>query len=412
MRVVMAANWWYRRGGLGAVMLDEATELGSRGHEVIPFAAAHPDNLATPWSTYFPAFTETAADGRGMSATERVRAAVDLVHDRAAGQAFGRLLDDVRPDLVHFHNPTRQLSPSVIGVAVKHDIPVLLTLHDYSVICPQGFLLKGGTVPCSPPNCVRGNTIHAVTNRCVHGSLAASGVASVEHLIHRALGSYTRRVTRFLAPSRFIAATVADAGVADARVTLLANGIRPGPEPGPLPTAGGHILYTGRLVHEKGVADLLAAARGMPEIPVVVAGDGPLRERLEAERSANVTFVGQRDPVELDALRDRAVAVVSPSIWFENAPLAVLEAMRAGRPVIATAIGGQPELLEGGCGILVAPGDVDGLAAAIRRLWNDRTEAAALGRTGRTRLRERYSLDGHIDGLLRIYGEVAGPRPN
>jgi len=408
MRLVMVANWWYRRGGLGAVMLDEATELSSRGHEVIPFASAHPDNLATPWSSYFPPFTETAEAGRGMGPATRVRAAVDLVHDRRSARAFGLLLDEVRPDLVHLHNPSRQLSPSVVGAAIERGIPVLLTLHDYALICPQGLLLKAGKVPCAPPNCVRGNTVHAVANRCVHDSLAASGVAALEHLIHRALGSYTRRVARFIAPSQFIAGAVGDVGIVRSRLTVLPNGIRPGPEPGPLPRDGGHILFTGRVVHEKGIADLLAAARSLPEVPVVIAGDGPLRERLETESPSNVTFIGQRDPAELDRLRNDAVAVVSPSIWFENAPLAVLEAMRAGRPVIATAIGGQPELLEGGGGVLVRPGDIDGLAAAIQRLWSDRAEADRVGRIGRALLGARYSLDGHVDGLLRVYEEVVG----
>jgi len=296
----------------------------------------------------------------------------------------------------------------VIGEARGRGIPVVLTLHDYALICPQGQLLKGGRVACQPPKCVRGNMIHAVLNRCVHDSALVSTVAATEHLVHRALGSYTRRVSRFIAPSRFVAESVAAAGIRRERVALLANGIEPGTEPRPLPGTGGSVLFTGRLAREKGVHDLLEAARRLPDVPFIVAGDGPQRIVQSTAAPPNVTFVGHLDSTALEDLRATAVAIVSPSTWFENAPIAVLEAMRAARPVVATAIGGQPELLAYGGGVLVEPGDVAAPAAAVDRLWRDRTEAAELGRQGRAALVARYGLQRHLDGLLAVYDEVVG----
>lgn len=149
MRIVMAANWWYRRGGLGAVMFDEARGLESRGIEVIPFAAAHPQNEATPWSRFFPTFTETAQAGALMSPLARAATAFNLVHDREAARSFARLVDEIRPDVLHLHGPSRQLSPSIIAVAVRHRIPVVITLHDYALICPN----RGG--------CSRAKSRHA-----------------------------------------------------------------------------------------------------------------------------------------------------------------------------------------------------------------------------------------------------------
>lgn len=406
MRVVMAANWWYRRGGLGGVMLDEAGGLEARGHEVVPFAAAHPQNEATPWSRYFPRFTETAQAGAGLSLAARASAALDLVHDREAARRFEQLIADVHPDLLHLHGPSRQLSPSIVAVAVRRRIPVVVTLHDYGLICPQGLLLKGGVEACRPPNCVRGNVLHAVTNRCVKQSTTASAIAAVEHLIHRATGAYTRRATRLIAPSRFVAEVVTGAGVDPRRVAVLPNGIEPGPAPRSLPDKGRHFLFAGRLAREKGLPALIEAARRLPAARFVVAGDGPLRPWLDDEAPPNVSLVGHQRPQELEALRHGAVGVLSPSIWYENAPLTVLEAMRAARPVIATDIGGQPELLASGGGLLVPPGDAAALAGAIKRLWVDRSEATAIGQAGRQALLDRYSLDRHLDGLLAIYEDV------
>jgi glycosyltransferase involved in cell wall biosynthesis len=406
MRIVMAANWWYRRGGLGAVMLDEADGLVARGHEIIPFAAAHPENLPTTWDTYFPPFVETSTGGRELALAERVTAALDLIHDRRAATSFERLLTTVQPDVVHLHGPARQLSPSIVGVAVRLKVPVVMSLHDSSLICPQGLLLRGGTTPCVPPNCNRGNVTHAVTNRCLQDSAVVSAVGAVEHLVHRAFGSYTRRTDRFITPSQFLARTVVEAGVAAQRVVVLPNGINPGREPSPLPFEGGHVLYAGRLSREKGLPHLLAAAARLTDVPFVLAGDGPDRAMLEASAPPNVSFVGHLGSSALAEQREGAVVAVSPSTCYENAPLAVLESMRSARPVVATDIGGQPELLRTGGGLLVPDADPVSLATAIDRLWRDRDAAARMGREGRAALVARYSLDRHLDGLLGIYGAV------
>ncbi len=406
MRVLMAANWWYRRGGLGAVMLDEAAGLTERGHEVIPFASAHPQNLSSPWSRFFPPFTETAEGGLGLGPFRRATAVIDLIHNRTASRLFGQLLDTARPDIVHLHNPSRQLSPSVVGAAVRRRIPVVMTLHDYALICPQGFLLKGNRAPCGPPNCVHGVVIHAVANRCVKDSVLLSGVAATEHLIHRAAGSYVRRASRFIAPSRFLAQTVAHAGIDRRRIVFLPNGLRPGPEPEAPPTEGGHILFAGTLARAKGVGTLLDAARLTPTIRYVVAGDGPDGADLRSGAPENVEFVGHQDPGPLERLRAMAVAVAAPSLGFENAQLAILEAMRSGRPVVTTAIGGQVELLEEGGGILLPVADATALAGALQQLWSDRSMASEMGRAGRRSAVDRFDLDRHLDGLLEIYREV------
>jgi glycosyltransferase involved in cell wall biosynthesis len=394
-------------------MLDEVRALEGRGNEIIPFASSHPANLPTPWSGYFPEFRETADLGDSMSFRKKASTAVGLIHNRDVGAVFGRLLDDTRPDVIHLHNAVRQLSPAILRSARSRRVPVVMTLHDYSLICPQGQLLKGERVPCVAPNCVHGNPLPAVLNRCIRRRLIASAVASVEHGIHRATKAYSSWVQLMLAPSRFIEAAVTAGGYDARRIRYLPNGIDPGEDPPPVPASGGSILYAGRLVREKGLDVLLDAARLIPEIPIVVAGDGALRQALEAAAPGSVSFVGQRSPDELKLLRADAVAVVSPSIWYENAPLTVLEAMRDGRPAVVSAIGGQTELVGSDTGIAVPARDARALADAISLVWRDRAMANEMGRAGRARLLESFTLAAHISALEAIYLEAVDgcPRP-
>jgi len=400
------ANWWYRRGGLGAMMLDEAAELERRGHEVVPFVANHPNNLHTPWSRYFPESFNTADLGAGMSIIEKSRAMARLIHNRAATDLFTALLDEVRPDLVHLHNAVRQLSPAILQPASRRGLPVVITQHDYALICPQGQLMKGGTRPCTPPNCSRGNPVPALAYRCIRGRFVPSAVAATEYAVHRLRQAYTGPDRWLLAPSHFAERTLLAAGFPSPRIRHLPNGVEPGPNPTAVPRTGGHILFAGRLVREKGLGVLLASARLLPDIPIVVAGDGLLKDSLRTEAPDSVRFVGEQTQDELRQLRASAVAVVSPSVWFENAPVTVLEAMRDGRPAIVTDIGGQPELVDEGTGMVVAPGNVPELANAISALWQDRALAERLGQAARARLVSQYTLEQHTDALETIYGEA------
>ena len=340
-----------------------------------------------------------------MSNSERARTAANIIYNTQAGRLFGRLLDDVGPSVVHLHNAARQLSPSIVREARRRNIPVVITAHDYSLICPQGRLFKGDRVACETPNCVRGDVWHAVVNRCVKGSLAASTLAATEHLIHRSLGMYTG-CERIIAPSKFLAHRFIAAGISRERIVVLPNGIAPGPDPPLVPSTGGQILFSGRIAREKGLDTLIDAAARLPEVPFVIAGDGPEASRLRGNAGPNVRFVGHRAPAELRDLLVASVAVTLPSKWYENAPISLLEAFRSGRPVIASTIGGHPEMLAAGGGILVRPGDADDLALAINRLWNDRAAAQRLAIDGRSNLVQHYSLGQHVDRLLQVYARV------
>ena len=404
MRIVVANKFWYRRAGAERVMLDEVAWLEAAGHTVAHFSTTHPDNEPSAWSDYFVPYLEIGPDG-GLSLAGKAVAAGRMFHSPEARRRFDRLLADFRPDVVHIHGIHRQISPSILAAARDRGVPVVQTLHDLNHICPEDLLLRGGVEPCEPRLCGELWYGACVTHRCVRHSAGASALAAAEVTWQRLRRVYERGIARFISPSRFHAQQMARGGWT-VPTTILPNAV---------PLAAGHrppgsgFAVIGRLAREKGieVAVRAACAEGLP---LTVAGEGPLGERLRAEYP-QVTFTGRLDGPGVAALVARSRGVLVPSLTFENAPMAVLEPMSAGVPVVASAIGGIPEQVTDGIdGLLVPPGDEGALASAMRRLAEDDELVGRLGAASRETIARRFCPERHLEGLVAVYREVGAGR--
>lgn len=405
MRILVANKFWYRRGGLERVMFDEVEWLEAAGHEVAHFSTSHPDNEPSPWSGYFVPYLEIGPES-ALGAADKARAAVRMFSNGEAARRFARLVDEFRPDVVHVHGIHRQISPSVLAVARARGVPVVQTLHDYHHICPANVLLRPDGSVCDPRACGTLSYGAAVRYRCVQGSLAASALSAAETSFQRVRRIYERTIDRFIAPSRFLATLMADAGWR-VPTTVVPNAVRPGACARADATAG--FLYAGRLSPEKGVDVLLEAARAAG-VAATIAGGGPIAWSL-AERFSEARFTGHLTAEEVAALACDARAVVVPSVCFENAPMSVVEAMAVGVPVVASRLGGIPELLDDGVeGLLVPPGDVASLAAALGRLASDEALARSMGEAGRRRARRDFAPEVHLQRLLEVYDGVIAAR--
>lgn len=401
MRVLVANKFWYRRGGLERVMLDEIAWLEHAGHEIAHFSTTHPANDASPWSDYFVPYLELGSEG-GLSTGEKLTAAARMFVNYDAKRRFARLLADFRPDIIHVHGIHRQISPSILDAALRVGIPVVQTLHDYHHLCPADVLLRRGETVCEPRRCGRYCYGAAVRGRCVRGSFAASALSAAETSFQRIRHAYERGVTRFISPSIFLSQKMATGGW-DMPCDIVPNAV---PVAGAW-RGGGYALFAGRLSREKGVTTFLEAAE-RTRIRVVVAGEGPLEAELR-RRFDSAEFLGRVDGATVQRLIEESLACVVPSILYENAPMSVLEPMAAGAPVVASAIGGIPELINDGVsGLLVHPGDSADLARALSRLRDDRECAERLGGAARERVRNRFSPEGHVAGLLQTYEAAMG----
>jgi glycosyltransferase involved in cell wall biosynthesis len=367
VKVALVTNFWYLRGGLEAVMFAERDGLDARGHETAGFAAAHPLNEAAAYADLFPAVTEHGDVGRGMSPGAKAVATVRQFANLDAARAFGRFIDAFQPDVVHQHGTSRQLSPSVLELAARRGVPTVMTIHDYSLRCPAGTLSRIGEPECVTVSCAGHRYDRAVRFRCVHGSRAASALAATELLVARALRRYERAVDTFVVPSDYLGMRMRESGLPARRLHVLPNAIADGaPSPQPASRASS-ILVIGRLVPTKGFDVVIEAARVRPDIRWVIAGDGPERGALEQRAVGldNVTFAGHLDAHGLSRRLADARAVAVPSTWPEPFGMVVLEAWRAGRPVIVSDRGALPDIVRDGLdGIVVEPGDPEALVAA------------------------------------------------
>jgi len=270
-----------------------------------------------------------------------------------------------------------------------------MTLHNYRLICLPSTLLRKGRV-CE--DCLGRLPWRGVVHRCYRGSAAASASLATSIGVHRALGTY-ERVDLYLAVSEFMRTKHIEMGIAPERVVTKSNfawstARRDGP--------GDYFVFAGRLSPEKGVWPLLAAWRHLT-LPLLVVGDGPDRDALQASAPKSVAFRGALAPDEMPALLARARALIVPSLWYEGAPRILLEAYAAGVPVLASRIGALPELVEhGASGLLFPPNDVEALAAGVTRLADD-GESERLGEGAWQLWRERFTPERGLKELEACY---------
>lgn len=399
MKVLVANNYYYLRGGCERVMFNDIEALTASGIDVVPFSAADPANVATDYSSFF----TPGADIRATNPVRRGEAAVDAIHCRRTADAFAAILNSTQPDVIHCHNIYGRLSTSILGIAKEHGIPAVLTVHDYKVVCPSYLMLKKGK-PCSA--CIDGGYYRCAVNRCHKGQLAASVVYAIEAYYARLTGHYGA-ISAFLCPSKFIADLLRQSGIAQERVVYHPNSVDPDAY---TPSyQGKYVLYVGRLSHEKGLLTLVKAMLGT-NIPLRIAGTGPMEgnvREMATQRGESVVLEGHCEGGRLAELYRNAAFVVVPSEWYENAPMAVLEAFAYGKPVIGTRIGGIPELItEAEHGYLVDCEAPEQLRTAVRRLWEDRNAQERMGRNARKLIEARFAQKTRTASLLNIYESI------
>ncbi|MGA9584260.1 MAG: glycosyltransferase family 4 protein [Terracidiphilus sp.] len=397
MRIATANNYYYLRGGSERVLLDEERCLRTRGHTVIPFSSRRPENEPAETEKFF--VPARRIDSYGW---RKIPDIASVIHNFAAGQSFGRLLDTFHPDLVHAHNIYGTLTTAILVAARSHGIPTVMTAHDTKMICASYLCLDHGHV-CEA--CAGANFYHCALRRCHNRGLAASCVYTAEAYFNSWLKRYDS-LHSLITPSRFLKALLEKYGV-QTQIEVIPNGVDTRTI-APRFSTGKYALYAGRLSAEKGILTLIQASKAS-QVPLRIVGDGPIRREAEkmAGGCANIRFEGYLRGAELNALFRDSAFLVTPSEWYENAPMSVLEAFAYGKSVLGANIGGIPELVRPGeTGELFSSGDIEELAICMQRMWSSRNELVDLGRNARGVVEKEYSLDLHCDRVERLYEHI------
>jgi len=225
---------------------------------------------------------------------------------------------------------------------------------------------------------------------------------------NRTLFDYTQYIEMFISPSQFLADQVIRSGISRDRVINLSNFLTDVDTTVPNFQHQGYFTYIGRLSYEKGLFTLIDAFRLTPEARLRIAGDGPLKEQLmnyTVEKGIqNIDFLGHLNRSEIDKLLSNAMAIIIPSEWYENQPMTIIEAFAHGKPVIASNIGGIPEMvIDGVNGYLFNPGDSKALASILRNLSDHEEKLETLGKAAHSYATSHYHSQKHLTELTNLY---------
>jgi glycosyltransferase involved in cell wall biosynthesis len=297
-------------------------------------------------------------------------------------------------EVVHCHNLFPVLSPAVLRAASGEGAAVVMTLHNYRLLCLPATFIRDGRV-CE--DCLGRTPWPGVVHACYRDSTLGSAALATSLSLHNAFHTFDR-VTKYLAVSRFVRRKYVEAGWPDDRIEVKSNFAWKSPRrEGP----GRYFLYLGRLSPEKGIATLLSAWR-RSSARLLVVGDGPTAGALKAEAPPNVQFRPTVSPAEVPALIREARALLLPSVCYEAQPRVILEAYAAGVPVLASDLGALPEAVPPESGLLVAPGHAGAWAAAVDKLLDDR-ESERLGQGAWRVWRDRFSPERALQNLEDAY---------
>jgi glycosyltransferase involved in cell wall biosynthesis len=340
----------------------------------------------------------------------KVSAAVEAIWSRRSCRRLSEAIRSNQIEICHFHNTFPLISPAAYYAAQRLGVPVVQTLHNYRIMCPNALLMRQGQI-CE--DCVGRQIVWpGAVRKCYRNSYAASFAAAAVISTHHLLGTWSRQVNRYIALTEFARNKFVQGGLPAEKISVKANFVDP--DPGRGPGDGGYALFVGRLSPEKGIGTLLEAwdSYGL-EAPLRIAGNGPLADQVRetASRNANVQWLGEISRSEVLAQMRGASFLVCPSTWYESFGLIIVEAFATGLPVIASDLGALSELIvHEQTGLLFRPGDARDLVAKVRwaLTYPDRIDDMRL--RARRQYETHYTADRNYVELNAIYDSVLPTR--
>ena len=393
MRVLLVNKFYYQRGGDCTAVLNTEKLLKGKGHDVAVFSMQHANNIHSDWKNYFPEEVHFSFPGFFKKAS----AAMRIFHSQDVFKQFSKLVADFKPDVIHLHNIHSYISPLVAKIANDKGIRVVWTLHDYKLVCPVYTCLRDGNI-CE--ECFH-NKRSVIKHKCMKNSNIASIIAYME-ACYWSRKKLTKITNVFISPSAFLKSKMTEAGYLPEQIEVLPNfmpqSITPATE------KEDYYCYAGRLSAEKGIDTLLEAAGQLP-YPLKIIGGGPLLDIYRKKyKLSNIEFTGQMAPEELYPIVQKSRFLVIPSVWYENNPFSVIEALCMGTPAIGARIGGIPELIEEDKnGYLFTPGDVSELRDKINLCFSD-SVAFNYGKIADAAY-NKFSSEAFYNKLIRIYDQ-------
>lgn len=397
MKVLLANKFGFTTGNVENLLSPHDNGQSREGNQLLEFMAQSPADPSSAWSE--PAHGKAASVDRGTGGWS-LRSILQYQNSkREEVQEVSRIIAREKPDIAHLHNLEQSRLPAMLPPLKKAGVKVVLSLHDYTLLCPSKYMRGNGGI-CSL--CAGKNFWRATALRCANQSFAQSLMLSATAYYHKAVQS-CEKIDCFITPSRFMADMLKKNRLSHARVEVLPYCIDTQAHH-PSVIDEGYILFVGRLSRESGIDTLLRAHNKLDRKVVLrVVGTGPLYDELHREYP-KAEFWGAVSEKLLGNLIDRAGFVVVPSEWYENCSPVMLRAMAAGKPLIGANIGGISEfidnestgfLFETGCSLL--------LRQKMEMLLIDKKLRYAMGQAARCKAEQEFSAVSYKRRSLEIY---------
>jgi len=389
------------QGGSDRHYLDLTKLLESHGHKVIPFAMQSKKNKPSSYQKYFVSEVNLSQVKFSFQALKKIGR---ILYSLDARKKIKNLIKKEKPEIAHIHNIYHQISPSILGALKKNQIPIIMTVHDYKLICPNYKLFNKGRI-CE--KCKFQKYYQCFLNKCVKDSYSASLLSSLEMHLHKTLRFYEKYIDIFICPSQFVKNKLIAWRMPEKKLIVLPHFIKP-EKIAAQNKEKDYVLYFGRLAPEKGLDLLLSTVRELPKIKFKIAGRGPEKERLlkllSQKNISNVKILGFKNKKELKKLIADSCFVVVPSMGEETFGLAVLEAFNLGKTVVASARGALPELVSPGkCGLLFK--NRGELREKIQYLFYNPKIAQAMGQKAKVEA-EKYDPESYYRKLTKNYQKL------
>jgi glycosyltransferase involved in cell wall biosynthesis len=406
MRVLLVNNCHYRRGGADVVYLNTGELLSKMGHDVSYFSTNSPKNEPTRYSEYF----IDDIDALELSFTRQLLSTPRKLYSFKAKRNIEKLICDTKPEIAHIHLYKGGLTASILPVLRRNQIPVIITLHDYSLLCPRNILIDGDGNICE--KCLN-NPFYCVLKRCNRKNIFYSTINYIEYEINNKIfkpQKYFNRiicVCKFNCQKHYMKPKLRNKLVHIYNFSPKINTIVLDHK------KGEYFLYFGRLSDEKGVKTLLKAWKGLDSrYKLKIAGDGKLYQEFAKEvrdhKEGNIDLLGYKTGEELKGIVRNTSFVIIPSECYENNPMTIIEAYSMGKPVIGSNVGGIPEILiDKKTGFLFEMRNVADLVSKINHAFSITAEEyELLSKAAQEFANDQFSEESHYTQLIKVYTEV------
>jgi glycosyltransferase involved in cell wall biosynthesis len=363
--------------------------LAAKGHKVIPFTRHNNELHSIGWA-------------------EKLSFPVNTIFSMRTQRELLQVISSEKPDVAFIHNVFPLLSPSVYHTLFAARVPSVQCVHDFRLLCPNGLFYIDGQC-CE--RCKSGNYGHAVIHKCFRESRVHSAIYAMSLGVNR-LAGMLNKIDGFLCLNPFYAEKLAEAGVPRKKLFVRPNSLdMTSILADSWDGARDYAVYAGRLSREKGLLTLLDAFARLKPFRLKIMGTGPmeeeLRKRIKELSLENVELLGFREgEAKWQVLRGARFGVL-PSEWYENFPVVALELFAAGKPIIASKIGGLPSIVpDGEAGLLFKASDSSDLSEKARFLIDHPEKAMAWGQFGRKRGESLYNAEVCSQKLVEVFEAV------